>query len=74
MSSGRIGMVMTYSKNKLYDTRQPPAPPPVNNPPSVNRATIVNKAPIQIRSNRFASISMNTIIHKPSGGCSSCGF
>jgi len=72
MSSGRIGMILTYTRNKNYQNTAPapaPAPPaPAPAPPA--------SAPARqtyTHMNRFPKVSMSNIIHKPSIGCSSCG-
>jgi len=68
MSSGRIGMILTYTKHKNDAPRTPasraaPAPAPRQTNPTITYS----------RMNRFSNVSMHNIIHKPSSGCSSCG-
>lgn len=68
MSSGRIGMVLTYSKNKMMTSptsneRKPPAPPTPSAP------VLYRRMSMQPSMNTL----MHTIMHKPASGCSSCG-
>ena len=76
MSSGKIGMVLTYKKKNVIMPQQAPAPAPAPSQPSQE----TRSQPITTRSNiprinRFVntSASMYTIIHTPAKGCSSCG-
>lgn len=66
MSSGRIGMVLTYVKNKNNNANNPPPPPPKAN-------NTLNRSIRYTHSNSFSNVSMHNIIHKPASGCSSCG-
>lgn len=63
MSSGRIGMILTYTRNKNNQNSAAPTPTPAA---PVARQTYA-------RLNRFPKVSMSNIIHKPAIGCSSCG-
>ena len=66
MSSGRIGMILTYVKNKNNNANNSNPPPP--------KANNTLNAPIRYtHMNRFTNVSMHNIIHKPASGCSSCG-
>jgi hypothetical protein len=71
MSSGKIKMSFTYTKNKSYQQPQPqpPQPEPPQQPPPANRA---KKTPMN-RMKSYANISMYHILHTPANGCSSCG-
>lgn len=72
MSSGRIGMILTYTRNK-NNKNTPAAPPtaPPAAPPAAFSAPLARQ--IYTRMNRFPKVSMSNIIHKPATGCSSCG-
>ena len=79
MSSGRIGMILTYTRNKNNQNSAAPAPPapapapapPAPAPPAAFNAPLARQ--IYTRMNRFPKVSMSNIIHKPATGCSSCG-
>ncbi len=68
MSSGRIGMILTYTRNK--NNQNSAAAPPAA-PPAAFSAPLTRQ--IYTRMNRFPNVSMSNIIHKPSTSCSSCG-
>ena len=74
MSSGRIGMVLTYSKNKMMTSptsneRKPPAPPTPSAPAAPAAPALYRRMSLQTSMNTL----MHTIMHKPASGCSSCG-
>lgn len=70
MSSGKIKMSFTYTKNKSsQQSPQQPQPEPPQQPPPANRA---KKTPMN-RMKSYANISMYHIMHTPANGCSSCG-
>ena len=77
MSSGKIKMSFTYTKNKSYQQPPPQQPQqpqqpqtePPQQPPPANRA---KKTPMN-RMKSYANISMYHIMHTPANGCSSCG-
>ena len=75
MSSGRIGMILTYTRNK--NNQNAPAAPPAAPPAPPAPAPAAFNAPlarqIYTRMNRFPKVSMSDIIHKPASNCSSCG-
>ena len=74
MSSGRIGMILTYTRNKNNNntaSRTVPTAPTAPTVPTV--PTIIKSSNPPKRMSRFTSISMSNIIHKPASSCSSCG-
>ena len=83
MSSGRIGMILTYTRNKNNQNAAPapaapvPAAPAVPDAPAALALANHFSAPLTrqtyTRMNRFPKVSMSNIIHKPATGCSSCG-
>jgi hypothetical protein len=77
MSSGRIGMILTYTRNKNKNDSNASASASAN-AFTVSRTvptvpTIIKPSNPLKRINRFPNISMSDIIHKPGSGCSSCG-
>ena len=85
MSSGRIGMILTYTRNKnnnntasrTVPTASRTAPTASRTAPTVPTVptvpTIIKSSNPPKRMSRFTSISMSNIIHKPASSCSSCG-
>ena len=78
MSSGRIGMILTYTRNKNNQNAPAstapasPAPAPAPAPAHASAPHTLSRQ-IYTRMNRFPNVSMSNIIHKPSSSCSSCG-
>jgi hypothetical protein len=68
MSSGKIGMTMTYTK-KNFIPKQVTAPVA-----SAANAPVARASRSFQKMGRFTNtVSMHTIIHTPAKGCSSCG-
>lgn len=67
MSSGKIGMVLTYRKKPLMQVPssvQVPTTTPLQNKPKPRFFPSMN---------HFTNNSMKSIMHNPNKGCSSCG-
>lgn len=71
MSSGRIGMILTYVKNKNNNANNNANNPIPSQLKEIN--TAINRPIRYARINRDINVSMHNIIHKPASGCSSCG-
>ena len=76
MSSGKIGMVLTYTRKKqpvqASAALQEPAAQQVQ--ASAPAALQAPAPPTYVRMNRrMTNTSMHAIIHTPAKGCSSCG-
>ena len=68
MSSGKIGMVLTFKNKTIKPDYQLVKPPPQH----VARSS-QPRLSISMPMNHFTNTSMYNIIHKPANGCSSCG-
>jgi hypothetical protein len=81
MSSGKIGMVLTYRKKNIIPITQPlltaPVPPtaPLTNAQPSIQTQITNKPKPRFfpSMNHFTNNSMKSVMHNPNKGCSSCG-
>ena len=77
MSSGKIGMFLTYrKKNITKPTTQPQTVQKSNTQPSLQVTTPLQNKPkprFFPSMNHFTNNSMKSIMHNPNKGCSSCG-
>ena len=71
MSSGRIGMILTYTRNK--NNQNAPSSAAAGPAPAPAAFSAPLSRQIYTRMNRFPKVSMSDIIHKPASSCSSCG-
>ena len=79
MSSGKIGMVLTYRKKNIIPIAQPPVlltgPVPLTNTQPSIQTQITNKPKPRFfpSMNHFTNNSMKSVMYNPNKGCSSCG-